>query len=331
MKNCVTLVNAWRCRSATYVAKWNHIAEFSALQFVVLGSICISFSAVFAKFSTTSADVSAFYRVFVGGLCLLAIALKFNKNSLFKVLRCHFGLVLGGGGCLTLDLMCWHRSIHILGPGVATILINFQVFILALAGWILFKERLSFRFALAIPLALLGLCLLIGITPVSFMQSDFSGVALGISAAFWLALYTLIIRYIQMLLPDVSSVAVVALVTLASAGSMGCFFLFESISIGIPTVSDVLWLILYGIISQALGWLLISKGLPGVTNAQAGLTILIMPALSFIWDMVIFGKSAGIIELSGAVLTLFAIWLGITKKRKTLSNRTRFSVFKFHI
>jgi len=303
------------CKSATGVAKWNHFLSISPLLFVVLGAVCISFSAVFAKLSTTHADVSAFYRVFIGGFCLLAIAAKFDRASLLKVLQRHYMLICSGGLCLTLDLMCWHRSINILGPGVATILINFQVFILALAGWIFFRERLSLRFALAIPLALLGLCLLIGITSSSLLNSDMGGAGLGLSAAFWLAMYTLAIRYIQMLSPDIPAVCVVALVTLASAASMGIFFLWESTSIAIPAANDVLWLVLYGIVSQALGWFMISKGLPGISSAQAGLTILIMPALSYIWDMLIFGKPAGFIELSGAVIALAAIWMGTATRK----------------
>ncbi|WP_163349893.1 DMT family transporter [Desulfovibrio sp. JC010] len=293
----------------------NHLPAVSPLLFVVLGAVCISFSAVFAKLSSTSADVSAFYRVFIGGICLTVIAMRFGRSSFLKVLQNHFRLICGGGLCLTLDLMCWHRSINILGPGVATILINFQVFILALAGWIFFKERLSLRFGLAIPLALSGLCLLIGISPANLLHSDLTGAGLGLSAAFWLALYTLAIRYIQMRSAGISAVTVVALVTLASAVSMGIFFIWESTSIVIPTLGDAFWLVLYGVVSQALGWLLISKGLPGVTSAQAGLTILIMPALSFIWDMLIFAKPAGIIELGGALLALLAIWLGTSAKQ----------------
>lgn len=310
------------CSNATCVAKWNRFLVFSPLMFVVLGAVCISFSAVFAKLSTTHADVSAFYRVFIGGMCLSAIALKVDRQSLRTVLQRHFLLLCGGGLCLTLDLMCWHRSINILGPGVATILINFQVFILALAGWVLFKERLTLRFVLAIPLALSGICLLIGISPANLLHSDLSGAVLGLSAAFWLALYTLAIRYIQMLSPDVSAVAVVALVTLASALSMGLNFFWESTSIAIPSLSDAFWLVLYGVVSQALGWFLISKGLPGVSSAQAGLTILIMPALSFIWDMLFFAKPAGVIELGGALITLVAIWMGAVKAQEKGKDKT---------
>lgn len=288
----------------------------AALLSVVAGAICISFSAVFAKLASTSPDVSAFYRTFIGGTCLLVIALIQYPESIKAMLKKHFWMLCAGGLFLTLDLTAWHRSINILGPGVGTILINFQVFFLALAGWIFFKERLSIRFVFAVPLALAGLCLLIGIGVDTFLSSEMSGIGLGLAAALWLALYTLMVRYIQMLSPKIAPTAVVALVSLASAASMGIFFVWNSTSIAIPTTTDGIWLLLYGIVSQAMGWLLISRGLPGIPASQAGLTILIMPALSFIWDILFFNRPAGIVELSGGLLALTAIWLGTTQSSK---------------
>lgn len=282
----------------------------SPLLRVILGAVCISFSAVFAKLSSTHPDVSAFYRTAIGGTCLLAIALYRYRESLLALLRRHFLLIGAGGVFLSLDLMAWHRSIDILGPGAATILINFQVFILALCGWLFFRERLTYRFILAVPLALFGLCLLVGITADNLFANDFTGTILGLAAALWLALYTLTVRKVQTLSRGTSGVPVVALISLVSACCMGALFIHESTSIAIPTVSDGVWLVLYGIISQALGWLLISEGLPGISSAQAGLTILIMPALSFLWDMLFFDRPAGIMELSGAFLAILAIWLG---------------------
>ncbi|OBQ46247.1 DMT family transporter [Halodesulfovibrio spirochaetisodalis] len=286
----------------------------SSLLNVVAGAICISFSAVFAKLASTSPDVSAFYRTFIGGTCLLIIAVLHHRSALMSLLKKHSVLLCAGGLFLTLDLTAWHRSINILGPGVGTILINFQVFFLAIAGWIFFKERLSLRFVFAVPLALAGLCMLIGITVDSFLTSEFSGIGLGLSAALWLALYTLMVRYIQMQSPSVSPIAVVALVSLASAASMGLFFIWNSTSIAIPTATDGMWLFLYGLVSQATGWLLISRGLPGIPTSQAGLTILIMPALSFIWDILFFARPAGMMELAGSILALTAIWLGTSSQ-----------------
>ena len=53
------------------------------------------------------------------------------------------------GAVFSIDLFCWHLSIDYVGPGLATILGNCQVFILALAGRLLYKERLGLAFILS--------------------------------------------------------------------------------------------------------------------------------------------------------------------------------------
>ena len=63
----------------------------------------------------------------------------------------------------TLDLWFWHRSIHYIGPGLATRLANFQVFFLTLVGIALFQEKPTWRFIAAVPLAFLGLCMIVGL------------------------------------------------------------------------------------------------------------------------------------------------------------------------
>lgn len=289
----------------------------SPLLSVVLGATCISFSAVWAKLTTVSPDVAGFYRVAIGGGCLVTLALLQSPAALRRVLIEHYGKMLITGLFLALDLCFWHRAIEILGPGVATILINFQVFFLALFGWMFLSERLSLRFVMAIPLAFAGLILLIGIDANNILNAELVGIGCGLAAALWLALYTYMMRHNQSRVPDAPVVVLVALASLASAVCFGTFFLFTGISIAIPTVQDGFWLLLYGVGSQALGWMLISHGLPHIPMAYAGLTILIMPALSLLWDILFFGHSFTAMTLTGGLLALCAIWMGVAKGAKS--------------
>ena len=71
-----------------------------------------------------------------------------------------------------------------------------------------------------------------------------------------------------------------------------------------------LWLFNYGLFSQCLGLLLIASSLRTVTTTQAGLALLLQPTLSFTWDVLFFDRPMTAIELGGAVLALFAIYLG---------------------
>jgi hypothetical protein len=49
-----------------------------------------------------------------------------------------------------LDLTFWHRSIHFIGPGLSTLISNFQVFFLALFGVIILKEKSGWKLFVSI-------------------------------------------------------------------------------------------------------------------------------------------------------------------------------------
>jgi drug/metabolite transporter (DMT)-like permease len=126
---------------------------------VLAGAVMISFSAVFVKIAHVGPTVSAFYRMAIGGVLLTIIALLTGRVSRFPLRS--FGLMALCAFCFVWDLTVWHHSILYVGPGLATILANFQVFFLAGIGFVFFKERLNLRYVISVPLALLGLGLLI--------------------------------------------------------------------------------------------------------------------------------------------------------------------------
>lgn len=135
--------------------KFNPAQRKTAVLSLVAGAIMISFSGVWVKFSHVTPTVSAFYRVFFGALILLLITLFKKKMQWRSPGPLIYGLI--GGSLFALDLFFWHTSINYVGPGLATILGNFEVFLLTAFGVFFLKEKLRLEFMLAIPLALLGL------------------------------------------------------------------------------------------------------------------------------------------------------------------------------
>ena len=73
---------------------------------------------------------------------------------------------------------------------------------------------------------------------------------------------------------------------------------------------------LYGAVSQALGWWLISRGLRTVPASRAGLILVLQPALSFVWDVLLFGRPTDALDGIGVALTLLAIYLGTMSSRR---------------
>ncbi len=277
---------------------------------VMAGGVMISFSAVFAKLTSVEPDVAAFYRTFVGGLFLVGLSL-YRKESL-RLPRRVLPWAVAAGASLVLDLVFWHRSISIVGPGLATILINFQVFVLAVAGWLCFSETVPKRLAVAIPMALIGLWLIVGVDVAGLPKNTMLGIILGLGAAFWLGMYTLTVRISRSVPGSPGSAPSVAVISLTSAILLAGVCLYQDHSLAVPTSEDALWLFLYGLVSQGIGWLFIAGGLPRVPAFVAGMAILIMPTLSFIWDILLFQRPTGPMGVFGAVLALAAIRLGVS-------------------
>lgn len=280
---------------------------------LILGAIMISFSAVFVRLVSVPPSVSAFYRMaFGGGILVLVLLWRRERPSLSA--RTFLILSLAAF-FFALDLVLWHRSILYLGPGVATLLPNFQVFILAAVGVLFFKEHLTvFQWA-AIGLAMLGLALLVG-TGWSKLPPDYHlGVLLGLLTAGAYAGYILTLRGVQAAGGAGSTYVLITTVSLVTALIIAAVVGVEGESFAIPSWSDAGWLFLYGLVPQVLGWVMISNAMPRVGTAQVGLVLLLQPAFAFIWDGVFFGRHFSAPEMIGATLALVSIYMGSLKAR----------------
>jgi len=282
--------------------------------FVLAGAFFISFAALFVQGSAMDPAMVAFYRLVSGGIALLLFALFRHDRVVpsLAMLRV-FGLA---GLLFAGDLVLWHESILRLGPGLATIMGNSQVFILALYGVFFLGEKLSWRHMVAMPLAVAGLFMIIEINPTKLPAHMITGMALCLAAAFFYSGYLLSLRKSLMLQEHLSPVANMALVSFVSAGFIAVYCVGGGISFTIPDLQTGICVAALGIFCQGLGWVLLSFGLPHLPTSRAGLLLLTQPALSFIWDIVLCGRPTGAIGYLGAATAIFAIWLGVSSPAK---------------
>ncbi len=101
-----------------------------------------------------------------------------------------------------------------------------------------------------------------------------------------------------------------AVTCLISSALLIAWTSFTGQSLAIPTVADGVWLVVYALVAQVFGWLMITSALGNVPAARVGLLLLLQPALSFVWDVLLFDRGFTALEASGAALALFAIYLG---------------------
>ncbi|MFC1858846.1 DMT family transporter [Thermodesulfobacteriota bacterium] len=286
------------------------VKESPALK-ITVGAIMISFSSVFVKLSHVTPTVAGFYRVLFGGIFLVFIALRVNMLTRPKPLQ---GFLAGVCGVLfAFDLFTWHHSINYVGPGLATIIVNFQVFILALIGILFLGEKLSIKFGLSIPLAFLGLYMIVGIRWEQLGPDYKYGILLGLAAAGFYSIFLLVLRKLQSATNEIKTITNLMLVSFTTALFLGGEAVRNAEPLKIPDTQTWMALLSYGLLGQVIGWLCISHALPKMRASAAGLILLLQPALSFVWDVLFFGREAGLTSVVGVGITLTAIYLGSTR------------------
>ncbi len=277
---------------------------------LTIGAVAISFSGVWVKIAEVSPSSAAFYRVFFGLIFLLVLRFQSPQKLLRKT-----PLLLTGSICgllFALDLVCWHNSIRLIGPGLATLLGNFQVFILAGVGILFLKERYSPLLYLAIPLAILGLLLLVGID-WSAMGSDFKlGIGFGLATALFYSGYILSLKRLTIRTQDTFYPMI--LVSFTTSVIIGLLMLAEGDSFTIPNLESLASLAGLGFLSQCFGWICIASSLPKINTTYAGLILLLQPSLAFVWDVVFFARPTDPLNWLGVCITLIAIYLGLSAK-----------------
>ncbi|MBU2469297.1 MAG: DMT family transporter [Proteobacteria bacterium] len=275
---------------------------------LLAGATLISFSAVMVRLVSVGPMSSAFYRMLIGGL-VLALLARLRGQALWAGWP-SLGLASLAGLFFAMDLALWHRAILLVGPGLSTILANFQVFLVAGAGVLVLGERPSWRLGLAIPLAMAGLWLLVGGQWEALGAGYRLGVGLGLLTACAYSSYILCLRWSVRRSGGLEPMANVALISLVSAVLLLSEVWRSGESLAVASAWDWGWLAVYGLACHAGGWVLISLGLMQVAASRAALVLLLQPTLAFVWDVLFFGRPTTALEAGGAVLAVAAIYLG---------------------
>jgi drug/metabolite transporter (DMT)-like permease len=296
---------------------------------LLAGAVMISFAPVFVRVTDVPPTVVAVYRTLIGGLVLLGWVLV--RGGRLRV-GGRVLLALGLAGlAFGVDLALWHRSIWYIGPGLATLLANFQVFVLAITGVAFFGERLHARLVISIVLAVAGLGLIVG-PRWDLLEPQYRwGMILGLLTAASYAVYILSLRWAATHAaarhhaagaparqgsapagkrPAHDPARDLALSSLVSAAFLSASALIEGETLAIASLHDAGLLAGYALVAQVLGGMLIISALGQVPASRVGLILLLQPALALVWDVLFFARPVMIREIGGAAVALVAIYLG---------------------
>lgn len=293
----------------------------AALLSMLAGAALIGTNGLMVRYAQTPPTVSAFYRMLIAGV-FLTLLLRL-RGRWQKLPRAVWWLALLPAVAFATDLWLWHRSILLIGPGMATLLANSQVFFMALAGMLLYGERIGPRFLAGIVLAFVGLWLLLGGDWARLPAEYRWGVWLGLGTGVCYAIYNVGLRKAQQRGGESQSgpapiEQVLAIVSLGTAVFLGLAAVGEGASFAIPSWWSLSILLTLALVGHCLSWILISRAMSQLSVALIGLLLLLQPIVAFLLDVGLLGRATTPREWAGLAVSLAGIFVAGLKGRSRL-------------
>jgi len=290
----------------------------TALLRLLLGACLIGSNGLMVRLSGLPPTVSAFWRMALAGVMFAAVVTLYRGWKPMPA-RAWAWLAIPAIA-FAADLWLWHRSILIVGPGLATLLGNAQVFFMALAGALLYGERVGAAFVAGLALAAFGLWLLLGGDWAALPNEYRWGVWLGLGTGVCYAVYNLGLKRTQSEAdcdaPGAASTEqVLCFAAFGTALLLGAMVRAEGASFAIPGLRTLLILLALAGIGHCLAWSLISRAMAKLPVTLIGLLLLLQPLVAFLLDVIVLQHKAQPREWLGLGLALAGIFVAGMKRR----------------
>jgi drug/metabolite transporter (DMT)-like permease len=267
----------------------------------VVGAALIAFSGIFFRYSGASPSTATVFRC---GLALpvLWVLLRYEDRRVGARARHARVLALTAGFFFAFDLILWMHAVLEVGAGLATVLANMQVVVVALAGWLLLGERPSNRTLGAIPVVVLGAACISGVFEKgAYGANPGLGVLFGLGAAVAYAAYLLLIRRGSR---DGRVFGPLFDASAASAATGLVVGLLIGDLVLVPSWPMTGWLVVVALTSQVTGYGLINVSLPRLPAAVTSLLLLVQPVVTVTAAAVLLSEAPSPLQLLGVALIL---------------------------
>ena len=295
--------------------------ERAALLQMLAGAAIIGSNGLMVRLAEMPPTAVAFWRMLLSGLLLGALVQA--RHGWQPLSRWTWAWMTVAAVAFAIDLWMWHRSILLVGPGLATLLANAQVFFMALAGVLLFGERVGWRFAVGVLLAFVGLWLMLGDGWSSLPAEYRWGIWLGLATGVAYAAYNIGVKRSQALATQPGRRAPVEQVLcIAAFGSAACLWLLclaEGSQIAPPDARSWGILLLLAAIGHCLSWVLISRAMATLTVAMAGLLLLAQPIVAYLLDVLVLDLDASPRQWWGLAVSLAGIFVAGMRRPRVMT------------
>jgi len=280
--------------------KTNRLWPYLAL---AAGVVCISWSAIFVKWTDMPGPASAFYRMLISAV-VLTPTWFFRRGEPRSDRRAIF-IISVGGIFFALDLAFFNTGILRTSAANATLLGNYSPVVVGLLTWLVFRRRPNAYFWLGLLLALFG--------TVAILWSDLTthigfgtGDAMSVAAAVFFAVYLMVTESLR------SSTGTLVFLRLAMVSStiflwLTCLLL--GVSLRVPPGHSWMALLGLGLVTQLGGYMALTYALGHLPATVTSVSLLLQGPLTAVLAASFLAEKLTAAQVFGGLLVLAGVGL----------------------
>ena len=288
------------------------------LLILVIGALLVAFSPIFVRLSELGPTATAFHRAFLALPVLFVwmttenIHGRIRESKRRSPNRNDMWLLVLAGLFFAGDLATWHWSITLTSVANATLFANSAPIFVTLGAWLLFKERVTPLFLLAMATALLGTTMVVG-SSFALDRTHVMGDGIGVVTGMFWAAYQLTVKHLR---TRFSAATIMMWSTLVTAVALLPLAILSDEALIAPTLYG--WGILLALawLSHAGGQGAIAYALAHLPSAFSSLVILLEPLAAAVLAWFILNEALGPLQAAGGAVVLASI---VVARRATKS------------
>jgi drug/metabolite transporter (DMT)-like permease len=270
---------------------------------LVIGIVCIAWSAIFVRWTSIPGPASALYRLVIPAVVLLPTWLLPGRRQRLSVRS--YLIIAIGGLFFALDLAFYNTSILETNAANATLLGNNTPIVVGLLTWLVFRRRPASSFWIGLGLAVAGSLIIMGSDLAKHAKFGL-GDAMALAAAACFAVYLLATEQVR---AHTSTLEFLRLAILSSTIFMFLFTLMLRVPLGIPDHRTFLALLGLGLVSQLGGYLALTYALGHLPATVTSVSLLSQGPLTAVLAALLLGEPLSAYQIAGGALVLIGVGL----------------------
>ena len=276
---------------------------------LIAGAIVLASSPILVRLSELPPTATAFYRVAlaVPVIHLLSRYMSSGAGEAQTPLGISsIAAIAAAGALFAADLSFLHWSLRFTSVANSTLFLNLAPCFAGIAGWLLFRQRLSVRFARSLALALFGVVLLIGHPSIEGGGHELLGNLLALSAG---ACYGGYLIAVGRLRQRIATGPIMTISTFFCALCLWPLAIANGESMVAHTARGWAVLIALALVTHAAGQGLIAFSFRALPANTASSVLLMQPVVAAFASWLVFGERLDSLQILGGVIVLAGVAL----------------------